>query len=804
MSADATLRAEVVKALHTLEELVQHRELLGVEVTDMITSTVADVRRRLDRKELAVVVVGEKKAGKSTFLNAILGARVLGAAVREYTGTVTFIKRAPRPWYRATLRKGGVVEFQDLEAAERSRIEHEIATVRQRVGQGSDRLVLRRDDGDGGARLDQATTEHTEAVRRRVAAEAMFRECERHHAAVFREVQRLIGERDTEQDALTQLEKRLAEQRTALQDAERALSSTIRELRDQRLREAEDKLSAAEQECERARAALAEAQRAEDLARLRVLHAQLAVLEEASLARFRSEIHALTDMERRGPDVVELTIGFPAAHLPEGITIIDTPGVNTDNAPNRERAWEVIRREADGCVLVSDLQQVLSQSTRDFVQEVRSIIPHILLVMTKVDRALANAEEVGDLEPWQQVEDARRTGVRRFAKKVGRAPEEVFSIAVAAELALRGDSRPDGLGHRFPGEVAKLFRLLESERAIVLGARAATAVRDCAKRIHEALAQAEAKYNQRIAELEQQRLPDPRKFQARQLAKVKDALRARVDAIVERALEVLSDCIDEVNKQWVRDIRACSDEDEVKAAWARIKRQQRKKMAWVMSKVHGAVSKGLREAIKELEEPLLKELRKRYRIVQQMTGRGRAVQLRGIGATSAAMRATTLHVGVDSAIERFVNERFAFGAGGALAGAAIGTMVFPGIGTAIGGALGALARYFRSVDSLRSDVVKELKKYRREKKKILSTWVASRAPDLERRMREALAQGLRDAVSRFEAWIDEVMAAELEQIDRERQKLSHLIEMREKLVLHEGSLAKLQQEAAAVSQGLCA
>jgi hypothetical protein len=455
-------------------------------------------------------------------------------------------------------------------------------------------------------------------------------------------------------------------------------------------------------------------------------------------------------------------------------------------------------------VLVSDLQQVVSQSTRDFVREVRSIIPHILLVMTKVDRALANAEEVGDLEPWQQVDDARRIGVRRFAKEVGRAPEEVFSIAVAAELALRGDSRPDGLGNRFPGEVAKLFRLLESERAIVLGARAATAVRDCAKRIHEALAQAEAKYNQRIAELEQQRLPDPREFQARQLAKVKKALRARVDAIVERAREVLSDCVDEVNKQWVRDIRACSDEDEVKAAWARIKRQQRKKMAWVMSQVEEAVFQLSGEAIKELEEPLLEELRERYRIVQQMTASGMAVQLGGMGATSVTTHVANLHSGVNSAVENFENEQFAFGAGGAFAGAAIGTMVFPGIGTAIGAALGALAGFFRSVDSLKSDVVKELKKYRREKKKILSTWVASRGPDIERRMREALAQGLRDAVRRFQLWIDEVMAAELEQIDRERRKLSHLIEMREKLVLHEGSLAKLQQEAAAVSQGLCA
>lgn len=92
--ADARLRDEVSRAADALEALGRHGALLGAEAAEIIERTVSDVRRRLARKDLAVVVVGEKKAGKSTFLNAILGARVLGAAVRECTGTVTLIRRA--------------------------------------------------------------------------------------------------------------------------------------------------------------------------------------------------------------------------------------------------------------------------------------------------------------------------------------------------------------------------------------------------------------------------------------------------------------------------------------------------------------------------------------------------------------------------------------------------------------------------------------------------------------------------------------------------------------------------------------
>jgi hypothetical protein len=922
-SADAKLRAEVVKASCTLEELARHRELLGAEVTEAIIGTVADVRRRLARKELAIVVVGEKKAGKSTFLNAILGARVLGTAVRECTGTVTFIKRAPQALYRATLRNGGVVEFQNLEAAERSKIAHEIESVRQRIGQDSHRIALRRGNGDLEATLAQATTEHAEAARQRMIAEAADGECERHHTAAVSEVQRLIRERDAEQGSLNQLEQRLAAQRVQLHDAEQAFSSTSSELRGHAQRHAlalpavvdaqqrvaatlslqaaetrvaeataavpfflrpapwwafwvfvlrlftgwffrarlkvlseareqhrfarlvlgtsealgrvdqskhdvtettsrlhaarqslasahehlcgaEGQQATAEQQMKRARAALVETRRAEDVARLKVLHAKSDVLEDAFLARFRSEVHALTDMEKRGQDVVELTIGFPATYLPDGITIIDTPGVNTDNAPNRERAWDVIRREADGCLLVSDLQQVVSRSTRDFLQEVRFILPHILLVMSKVDRALANAEDVGDLEPWQQVEEARRTGVRRFAKEVGRTPEEVFSIAVAAEPALRGDTSPDGLGHRFPSEVAKVFDLLQSERAIVLGARAATALRYCVQRIGEAQAQAEAKYHQRIAELEQQRLPDPREFQARQLTKVEGALQTHADTIAKRARDVMKTGVNQVQMQWENAIRACSSKDQVKATVAHLGQQGQQAMATVMSQVEQAVAQWSGEAIKELEDPLLEELRERYRIVQQMTGSGMAVQLGRVGATSAATHATNLHAGVNSAVENFEGEQFAFGAGGALAGAAIGTMVFPGIGTAIGAAIGALAGFFKTLDSLKSDCVQEVRKVLGDVKKNLSNQLASLGPDVQRAMQEVLARGLSDAVSRFQSWINQVMTAEREQLDQERQKLSHLIKSRDTLVLHDQSLATLQREAAAVSRGLCA
>jgi hypothetical protein len=86
--------------------------------------------------------------------------------------------------------------------------------------------------------------------------------------------------------------------------------------------------------------------------------------------------------------------------------------------------------------LLSDLQQVMSRSTREFLLDVRQVLPHVILVLTKADRALENALD-GEDNPDAQLEAARRIGVRRFATDMGRDPGEVLTLAVAAAPAAR-------------------------------------------------------------------------------------------------------------------------------------------------------------------------------------------------------------------------------------------------------------------------------------------------------------------------------------------------------------------------------
>src|SRR5688572_21059377 len=69
--ADALLD-EVRDAVATLSKLLSHGPELGEPVARAIRGAVDEVSAKLYRRELRVVVVGEERSGKSTFLDALL------------------------------------------------------------------------------------------------------------------------------------------------------------------------------------------------------------------------------------------------------------------------------------------------------------------------------------------------------------------------------------------------------------------------------------------------------------------------------------------------------------------------------------------------------------------------------------------------------------------------------------------------------------------------------------------------------------------------------------------------------------
>ena len=112
------IKANILAAIKVLAELLKHANVFGRESSELIRKTVQTTGVRLNREEFFVAIVGEMKAGKSTFLNAILGAPVLSTAKRESTATVTYIRKSDDIGYTALMISGQKQDFVDSEAAQ--------------------------------------------------------------------------------------------------------------------------------------------------------------------------------------------------------------------------------------------------------------------------------------------------------------------------------------------------------------------------------------------------------------------------------------------------------------------------------------------------------------------------------------------------------------------------------------------------------------------------------------------------------------------------------------------------------------
>src|SRR5688572_16012082 len=110
VEGDALLE-EVRAALATLEGLLAHGEHLGEAVVARIRSTVSEVQERLDRRDLFVVLVGEPGAGKTTFLNALLGDPVLPSVGKDPLHAA-YLRASSAEGYTARRADGTEVVFE--------------------------------------------------------------------------------------------------------------------------------------------------------------------------------------------------------------------------------------------------------------------------------------------------------------------------------------------------------------------------------------------------------------------------------------------------------------------------------------------------------------------------------------------------------------------------------------------------------------------------------------------------------------------------------------------------------------------
>lgn len=820
-------------ALLTLGKLTEHSQLLGSAAAKSLEETVRGAQQRLARAELNVVVVGERQSGKSTLLDAVVGDRLLGGA-RGQIAVPTFIRRRETASYVATFRDGTTEDFAKLvpdstpEFVEKAeRLERALADIKKRCAEG--RTALRRaiearesaelasgeaqrDLEEAGRMAGTATKElavvETDAgrvddaiaevepeipriVRREPPRWAVWLWLIRLFFVVFKRgvwvrYRALVREREL-------MQSRLLEGRT---DAR--MRSEARQSAEARAAPLASGVTSAQTEAGDVERALRAAEKERDALRaeLEDLRSKQEHYESERRRRFLADLKSLCGEQGRARGLAELAVDYPARLLPEDIAIIDMPGGSSGGATQ----WNTIRERADGCIFVSELDRAVSESAKQFLRQVREVMPHLLLVLTKVDNAFAAAVTRGGSDPWAQVEQARRIGTRRFARELGREPESVLSIAVAAEVALM--PRESELARRFVSEIAKLFQLLRHERAIILGAHAGSAIRRCIGSIGEAEDRAERVYREKIAELESKRTPMPEAFSQERLAAAEPEIEACAQEALGRALASLRTGFSVPRRLAEQTVDGCEHRRSLANAVERTSPELAERVRRVRGDAYIELEAGMERAVEAVTAKLLQELRDRYQLLHKIERATRSFPRLGAPDDALPDFASVVPE-IRSAVDAFDKGRYALGAGGIAMGAAAGVFTFHWVGALAGGAAGALSAFARRESALRKRAIDLVTQALSAQEALYAEELQSAAGLVRDTIRSSIQRSLERAILRFGRWIAEPIEAEQQAIDAERHKLAELERLRAELTEHDQEIEKRLRAAADASVGLC-
>jgi GTP-binding protein EngB required for normal cell division len=831
------LLGEVQAAVGTLAQLLTHAERLGEPVVTAIRVGREDVQARLAREELRVVLVGEPGSGKSTFIDALLGEQLLGKTSTP-PHVLSTVRRGAERRYRARVADGAVVEFVQRASESSTELERSLGELEARRAEAHEAREAARAD------LSALQWDADQAEQALGKAFRAFEQSRLQADALGTELQQIERDAETTELTLARSEGELPRvlytepawwavwlwlARLSLLLFMRASHRTHQSLVEARTLAEADRsrvraaTSEAAEACQRLEGALEAANAPVEQARTRVQVARQSTTEaerqaseleaecerqkleivrrvEAKRQRFQSELAQVLGASVPGNVLLELEIDHPAQLLPEGVTLIDVPFGFAENAVAEERAWKKIREQADACILVSELERAVSGKTKGVLQQLREIVVHVILVLSKLDQAVHEAERRGTSDPAASVEQARRIGTRRFAREVGRDPNEVLSIAVSAQDALLGGKDPQS---RLQVDTDKLFVLLRRERALILGSRSASIVRRCIAEASEAEQRAEQAYLERIATLEAGRRPEPEQLRAELLRTAEPRLQAAASRVQASGAGVVRDGIRVLGAECAALIDDASNPKELAAIVPRVAQAIGIGLSRIRDEAREQLTKQADREVSEIEVDAYGTLRERYDLIHEVT-RAPGVQL-SLAAIASAPEAPSGDLAREIAekVRAASRRRLGVGLAGAISGAALGTLIRPGWGTAAGALLGLLTNFGVRFGALKRACNASVAQTISSLEQAFAAQIADTTPALTIAMRRLLDESLEQALARFSRWIAEPLAAERAAIVAERDKLADLHALVSQLELHDDRLESLGKAAVDASLGLC-
>lgn len=396
-------------------------------------------------------------------------------------------------------------------------------------------------------------------------------------------------------------------------------------------------------------------------------------------------IQKVTTDEAIAQNIRQLTIQHPAPFLSSGITLIDTPGTNATQQHHAEITARVVEQQADAAIIIIPATQPLSQSISAFLDSnLRPYLHRCLFVVTRMDQVRKR-----DREPLLADIKARLTEL------LGIEAVQVYACAAQVVLdELDGDESAETSAanciwlDQFQTLKGEIFSYLCQQKSIAIAENLIRLLNRLFDQLGGQLQSQWQDYQQRQTALESNIIPDLKAFTQQQQRQCQ----AQLDDLAPTTLSKLNHKVEKHRDKALKHIRkAIFDADDAEALQAAIDREASSilsaKLEALQESLHKPLNKlsdGAYEAIEDLDDAF-----------EQAYDRLQALDW-DLDLDEHNIVAP-LDLSFDDVFDaaqsqqQSLNDQAGNAAlGGGAAGAAIGTMLAPGIGTVIGGAIGLI------------------------------------------------------------------------------------------------------------------
>lgn len=384
----------------------------------------------------------------------------------------------------------------------------------------------------------------------------------------------------------------------------------------------------------------------------------------------------LTADERVAPAVRSVTIDHPAAMLADGLVVIDTPGTNAE-AGHTEIARQVLTDDADAAVVLFAADNPLGDSLAEFL--VAALDAHLLSRCVFVVTKMANVDEQDEQRFLDVVG-------RRISSKLAVVDPVVLPVSVGPVVReLQGRTPKDyekrWIG-RFGSTEVELRDVLARQRAIAVSDRVLRLLHELLDKLRKDLEVRRADVRHEEQALESSDLVDLDGFITAQRSRAEKKIRQQTQTTriaVGRALDRFEQTLVEQAVSAVpgdSSTRRQRVEEVVRSRLTELERSYKAD--------YQALGRATRDTARIIDRAFAKEYAKLAPLTSADTaGLPAAPKLDADELSTVALRDIwDLHARHDT------TENLLMGTGAA-AGAVVGTMVLPIIGTAIGALLGA-------------------------------------------------------------------------------------------------------------------